>query len=98
MAEELQTAPSDRELAGFPVPAKPQGNWISTLNIPAWVRPLSNSISHGGGAPEAINGIGFSQTGDLLLYRKLSREDYDRFPLLEGVAEVWIDYEMKWEE
>jgi len=65
---------------------------------PSWVLPLSVSIAHGGGVPEAKNGIGFTPECDLLLYRKLSKEDYDRFPLLEGIDEVWITYRINWED
>ena len=81
-----------------PVPSRPaEAVRVGTPTIPSWVKPLSASICLGGGVPESVNGLGFTNDADLLLYRKLSKEDYARYPMLEGVSEVWIVYRMNWE-
>lgn len=79
------------------IPARPllPGEDSKVLTIPWWISPVSASICNGGGAPESLNGLGLTPGGDILLYRRLSTLDWERWPTLYGVKEVWITYRMR---
>lgn len=72
--------------------------WVYADEPPKWLGVLATSIALGGGQPESVNGSTIDIKGNLVLYRKLSKEDHDRFPALDGVEEIWLTYEMRWGE
>ena len=80
--------------AQFRVPAPPTIGIFSIArpSVDPWVMPLAFSIGNGLGPIESVNGIGFDLEGDLLLYRKITSDDWDRFPQLMGISEVWITF------
>lgn len=78
--EQIAAAPS------APTPAC----MVSTWHVPKWVMPMAFKIGYGQGPKEVVNGINVDQDGDLVLYRKLCAEDYERYPELVGADEVWI--------
>ena len=80
----------------FPRPL-PYAGWVLNQAAPAsWVIPMVSMIMTGIEGGEAINGIGFDVMGDLLLYRKVTKSDRERFPELEGIAEVWINLDQEY--
>lgn len=88
--------PSEETRQATPCPPRPNppGYTAMAHSVPVWVKPLSASIVFGGGTPEAENSIGFTADGDIMLYRRLSKEDWDKFPSLYGVDSVWIVYRL----
>jgi hypothetical protein len=64
--------------------------YVSSWCVPRWVMPIAFKIGAGRGAPEAVNGITVDEGGDLVLYRKVTLDDYEKHPELIGVDEVWV--------
>ena len=72
-----------------------EGSWSSILIPPNWVMPMAFAAANGYGPVEAINAIGFSEPeGDLLLYRRFTDQDRERYPLLYGIREAWIVFSL----
>ena len=70
----------------------PYSTFVSAATIPTWVRGITTAIANGDDCNlGAENGISLTETGDLLLYRKVTPEDWTLFPMLLGVKEVWIE-------
>lgn len=64
--------------------------YVNSWIVPPWVMPLAFKAGMGQGPPECVNGMTMDEQGDLVLYRKLCAEDYERYPGLIGADEVWI--------
>jgi len=47
-----------------------------------------NGVDH----EAAINGINLTLGGDLLLYRKVTPEDWAQYPELLGIRDVWMEF------
>ena len=62
--------------------------------VPGWVMPTTYRIANGLEHDRAVNGIGFTATGDILLYRWITPTDWEKFPDLIGIKEVWIELEI----
>ena len=74
----------------IPDPPK-EGSWTSAVTAPNWVMPMAFAAANGHDHERAINGIGFSEPeGDLLLYRRFTADDWERYPMLYGISEAWI--------
>ena len=73
------------------IPDEPKpGEWSVVWAVPNWVMPISWAVMNGQDGTSAINGIAFNEKGDLLLYRRLTERDWEKFPHLVGIREVWI--------
>lgn len=73
------------------VPQIPRpGCYTSIWMVPRWVMPISFKIGSGQGGNLAVNGISVDEDGDLVLYRKITLDDYEKHPELIGVDEVWV--------
>lgn len=76
-------------LASVPQKLRP-GCYVTTWCVPKWVMPMTYKISAGMGGETAVNGISVDEDGDLVLYRKVTLDDYEKHPELIGVDEIWI--------
>ena len=82
------------------IPAPPKRDeWNHVLTVRPWVMPIAFAAGNGIGEG-SVNGIGFTDQGDLLLYREITNEDRERFPQLYGIRDVWIVFKLgeEWEE
>lgn len=57
---------------------------------PTWVMPIASLALSGYDGPEAGNGLSYDKDGDFLLYRRITAEDKESWPVLEGIDAVWI--------
>ena len=71
----------------------PRDEWSHCVAVPSWVMPMTCAVGYGVG-DEAVNGIGFTALGDLLLYRVITEQDRDQFAQLHGIREVWIVFKL----
>ena len=79
-----------------PLNPAPRPDWsLCTKQVEPWVMPLSFQIASGNGPAGAVNELSFSPEGDLILYRKITPNDWDRVPTLMGIEEVWIQFKIK---
>ena len=75
-----------------PAPQPKIKGTVKSPSLPYWLLPIAFKISNGHEDGGAENALGFSEDGNLLLYRRLSRSsDWEHFPPLIGVEEVWIE-------
>ncbi len=70
------------------------GTYVSSWLVPKWIAPITFKIGAGRGAPEAVNGISVDEAGDMVFYRKITLDDYEKHPELIGVEEVWVTMRM----
>ena len=76
------------------LPAPPERDeWNYMPTIPPWVMPIAFAAGNGLGEG-AVNGIGLTDLGDLLLYREVTEKDRYRFPQLHGIRDVWIVFSL----
>ena len=85
-----------RQEATAPVPQPPKDGmcYSGAVQVPTWIIPMTLAIMNGTGPDAAVNGIGLDDAGDLLLYRKVNKGDWDRLPELIGISEIWIAIEL----
>ena len=77
----------------------PYAGWTRSQNIPSvYVVPLAARILKGTEGNIAVNGIGFDDIGDLLLYRKITPADVLAFPQLNDIVEIWITMDQEFTE
>ena len=78
------------------LPSDLTGIQIYTNSVPSWIVPVSLSIVQGYLDSEqnqsADGEITSDQEGNIVLRRKLYKEDWDLLPALGGVNEVWITF------
>jgi hypothetical protein len=86
---------SSVEPSAIPDPPSGPVDWFSTICVPPWVMPMAFAIANGQDQERAINGIGFDKEGDLLLYRRFTTDDWERYPQLIGVKEAWIVFALE---
>ena len=88
----LQTS-NDIDPKSIPDPPK-RNEWNNVLLVPPWVMPIAFAAGTGLG-DGAVNGVGFNDLGDLLLYREITAQDRDRFPQLCNIHDVWIVFNLR---
>ena len=78
------------------IPGRPThwGQYLAMTQMPTWVPYMVSAIGQGLDPEYAWNGIGLTTGGNLLLYRRVSEREWKAFPALEGVKEVWLEFEM----
>ena len=67
--------------------------WNHVFLVPPWVMPIAFAAGTGLGEG-AVNGVGLTDLGDLLLYREITGQDRYQFPHLYGIHDVWIVFKL----